>query len=1332
MNTFRHFFFGCFLFLLGLSLEQVSGTNFRPSLSNYQFRHITSSDGLSCNHVLCMLEDSRGYMWFGTEYGLNRFDGYRFRKFFKKDVPYSIDNISALMEDSWGNIWINMGIFVVYDWKTDSFTEAKQVLNGWGISCTDLQNVFIDNDKGLWIEADHKLYHFQPDHSFKVYSLPFSTRVDNLTKVDSQIYLTTTLAWHKLDIHTGAFTELEQPKAIGEQVQKKKNLHTYADKSHDLWIYATEDNKLWRKRYYSDDLEPIEIPSASSNYRIQDIIDDNNGNIWIATDHQGIFILEKNSGRFFHEKNDRLNLSSLSSSNVVNLYLDSHDILWIAYYRSGVSYLPHNSKRIQKADLGMECSVAKIMEDTLTNLWLGTDGEGLLRQKDAQLYQSIEEIPSRTITALHEGSWQRIWIGTYLEGLYCYDHGEVSHFTTGNTNLPDNNIWDIKEDRFKHIWLASIRAGVCLFNAETHEAVPVFKNFPAIGCALQLHYDQKDSLFAATSAGVGIVNVKTMQDTVYLTNRAGSQSFRHDFVRTIYRDSRGWLWMGFAGELLVWNLETDHFLFIEEKDGLCNNLINGITEDKNHNIWVSTANGISNIILKPACGNDPNPILHIQNYTTDDGLLDNDCDYILCREDGSLAVCSQNGYTLISPNIMADEDYPNKPVFTEISVDDKPVFYPPLNNNNECEIEASSGFWPQNHLIRIGFSTLDFNNLHRQRYAYQIDGQMKDWIETDESYVLLNQLKSGKYKLKVKACNANGVWSHDYSTIQIHIRPPFWMTPTAYLIYTLLTIALVHWSGKRYYNKREKKLLLARQEQEAKKQMELYNLKMNFLTNISHDIRTPLSLILSPLESLKEETKDNASVHHKIDIAYHNAHYLLDLINQLLNFRKLEAHAETLHLVSGNIVNFVKEICISFKNYTDKNQRHLSFQSELEYFRMKFDKEKVNRIMYNLLSNATKFTDKNGHIEVDISKDEHNLYICVSDDGIGISEEDKEKIFQPFFQVRQKDVNNGSGIGLHITAEYLKLCGGSITVEPNLPKGSRFICRIPIVEEETETQEKTAEPMAAAQLQDATLPKVLLVEDNIEFINFLSECLSKKYRVLKAEDGEQALEILKETEGIDIIISDVMMPKIDGIKLCNIVKTTLKWSHIPVILLTARTAEEHKLAGLENGADDYLTKPFNLNMLLLRIQKFLDWKTKCQRDLVQKIDIQPKDITISSVDEQFMQKAMKLMEENMANTEYSVENFSQDMNVSRTNLYRKMMAITGKSPIEYMRIIRLKRGKQLLMHGYKINETAYSVGFNNPKYFRKYFKEEFGVTPAEFVKKHLKGESQCTSPDNEP
>ena len=1323
MKTFRYYLFlSCFFLFANCGVGLCA--TFQASQSNYMFRHITSSDGLSCNHVGCILEDSRGYMWFGTEYGLNRFDGYRFKHFFKKDIPYSTDNISSIQEDAWGNIWIDMGVFMVYDWETDSFIEGKQILSTMGVSCRNLHHVFVDNRKGLWVEADGKLYAFGHDKSFKAYALPFTTGVWGLTRVDSQVYLSTHQALYRLDTHNGTFAELRQPDVYGDKVAVKRSLYTYADKSNDLWLYSKEEGKLWRKRYYSDFTEQIKLPSNAVNCRIRDIIDDNKGFIWIATDHQGVFILEKNSGKFHNEKNDRINRSSLGSSNINSLYIDSDGIVWLAHFRSGISYLIHNLQNIRKADLRIECSVAKIMEDSKSNLWLGTDGEGLLQQKNDNLFQAIDEIPSKNITALHEDSRHRIWTGTYLGGLYCYDNGETTHFTTKNSNLPDNNIWDIKADRFNNIWLAFLTDGVCLFDADTRKAIPAFKHVPAIASVIQLFYDGKDTLFAATNAGIGILNVKTGQDTAYVTNRAGTQPFRHHAVRTVYKDSRGWLWMGFAGELAVWNMETDRLLFIEEKDGLCNNLINGITEDQNHHIWVSTAKGVSNIMIK-ANSEDDNPIMHIQNYTTDDGLLDDDCGYMMCRKDGSLAVCSQNGYTIISPNLITDEDYQHKPVFTEVLVDNKPAYNPQLTNNQDCDIVVNSGFWPQNHLIRIGFSTLDFNNLHRQRYAYQIDGQMDDWIETDESYILLNQLKSGDYKLKIKACNAGGVWSDEYSTIGIHIQPPFWMTRTAYLIYTLIVIICFYWSARHFYNKREKKLLLARQEQEAKKQMELYDMKMSFLTNISHDIRTPLSLILSPLESLQEETKRNESVHHKVDIAYHNAHYLLELINQLLNFRKLEAHAETLHLVSGNIVNFIKEICISYKNYADKNQRNLDFQSEMEFFRMKFDKEKVNRIMYNLLSNATKFTDKNGHINVNVTKDEHNVYIAVCDDGIGISEENKKKIFQPFFQVKQKDVNNGSGIGLHITAEYLKLCGGSISVENNQPKGSRFVCRIPIIGEETDKQEKEEETIPVAP--DTVLPKVLLVEDNVEFINFLSESLSKKYYVLKAEDGEQALQILKKNNEIDIIISDVMMPKIDGIKLCNIVKTTLKWSHIPVILLTARTAEEHKLAGLENGADDYITKPFNMNMLMLRIQKFLDWKAKSQRDLVQRIDIQPKDITISSMDERFMQKAMKLMEENMANTEYSVENFSQDMNVSRTNLYRKMIAITGKSPIEYMRIIRLKRGKQLLMHGYRINETAYNVGFSNPKYFRKYFKEEFGITPAEFLKENQKA---CVQDDH--
>ena len=745
-------------------------------------------------------------MWFGTEYGLNRFDGYRFKHFFKKDISYSSDNISSLQEDSWGNIWIDMGVFTVYDWKTDSFIEGKQVLNTMGVECENLRHVFVDNQKCLCVEADNKLYVFEHNKSFKAYTLPFTTGIWELTKIDSQVYLSTYLALYKLDIRSGVFTEQVLPNISGHDIPVRRTLYTYADKSNDLWLYSKEENNLWRKRYYSDTFDQIKFPSCTANCRIRDVIDDNKGNIWIATDNQGVFILDKNSGKFHNEKNDRINRSSLSSSNINDLYVDSDGIVWIAHFRSGVSYMIHNLQNILKADLRIECSVAKIIEDSKSNLWLGTDGEGLLQQENDNQFNSIDKILSKNIIAIHEDSRQRIWAGTFLGGLFCYDNGKAVRFTTENTNLPENNIWDIKEDRFKNIWLAFLTKGVWMFNEKTRKATPAFKHIPAIASVTQLFYDEKDSLFAATNAGIGILNVKTGKDTAYVTNRAGTQSFRHHFVRTVYKDSRGWLWMGFAGELIVWNLKTDQFLFIEEKDGLCNNLINGITEDKNHHIWVSTAKGLSNIIIKDI-GKDGKPVMLIQNYTTEDGLLDNDCGYIMCRKDGNLLICSQNGYTVMLPNLTTDEITFKKPIFTDVWVDNQQIPYSQLSNNayGESEITVSSGFLPQNHLIRIDFSTLDFNNLHRQKYAYQIDGQMNEWIETNDSYILLNQLKSGDYKLKVKVCNSNGIWSDEYSAIRLHIQPPFWMTQTAYLFYILLIIACLYWSGKHFYNKREKK-----------------------------------------------------------------------------------------------------------------------------------------------------------------------------------------------------------------------------------------------------------------------------------------------------------------------------------------------------------------------------------------------------------------------------------------------------------------------------------------------------------------------------------------------
>lgn len=1295
-------------------INPIYSRQYFETSSKHLFYSISTTNGLSCNNVQCILKDSHGFMWFGTEYGLNRYNGYQFKTFFRKEIPNSTDNIKTILEDKQGNIWIDMGDITVYDWRTDSFIDGKEKLKLLGINCNEFKHLFSDSEKRIWMAIDNFLIMIRDDGTISKYILPFQSNINSLSGKGTHMYLTTSDSLYELDIVSGLFSKEQLPPDIISFFDS--NVFIYNDENNDLWLYSTEKKILWRKQNYSNEYKKVILPIDNENCMIRDIIDDEKGHIWIATDKEGIFILEKKSGKFHNEKNDRSNPFSICSNNISHLYRDTDNNIWISHYRAGVSYLVNNSSNITKHDLQLNGSVACILEDSNFQLWLGTDGEGLICKNRNGQYESVN-IPAKSITSLYEDTQKRIWIGTYLKGLFCYDKGHIKQFTSENSNLPNNNIWTIKEDRFNRLWLGSIQKGICCFDTKKQSFTPFFQDY-YIGCCLQMYYDNKDSLFAATNAGIGILNVTTLKDTIFTSNKSGTIKFKHQFVRTIYKDSRNWLWMGFAGELGIWDLNTDSISFINQKDGLCNNLINGIIEDKNHNMWISTANGISNIIINEANISNQNYIKQIFNYTTDDGLLCNDMNGVELINNGDILIASNNGYTSISPINIAPQIKVLEPIISDIFVNGQSLSYTQWRQSSgKYMLSISPTLWLKDYVINLYISTLDFKHLHKQMYAYKFEGKNGDWITTNNNNIQLTQLGYGKHTIKIKAYGPKGLWEDGYTFIEIKITPPFWMSNIAYIIYTILLAVFLFIFFKRIQKKREQKMVLKEQQLYTERQIELYNMKMNFLTNISHDIRTPLSLIVSPLENLLKETKRNENLHNKINVAYRNALYLLSLVNRLLEFRRLDAHVEKLNLISGNIISFIEDIYLSFKTYTDENQKNLIFNTNISSLNMSFDKEKINRIIYNLLSNAAKFTNRNGNIWINIWREDNILFICIADDGIGIPQKNIEQIFNPFFQIRQNDVNNGTGIGLYITKEYIKLHNGNIKVEPNCPKGTKFTIQLPIIiEETTAITNNYINNIDSNNNADTDLkPTLLLVEDNIEFINFLADSLCSQFNIIKAENGKSALKILNEKEP-DIIISDVMMPEIDGLKLCNIIKTNLKWSHIPVILLTARTAEEHKMEGLKNGADDYITKPFSMDLLVLRIQKFLDWKIKCQKDFIRKTNISPEEITISTIDKEFIEKANRIIEKNIDNAYYSVEDFSHDMNISRANLYRKMMAIVGKSPIEYIRITRLKKAKQMLVAGVRISEIAYSVGFNQPKYFTKYFKEEFGVTPKEFIK----------------
>ena len=615
--------------------------------------------------------------------------------------------------------------------------------------------------------------------------------------------------------------------------------------------------------------------------------------------------------------------------------------------------------------------------------------------------------------------------------------------------------------------------------------------------------------------------------------------------------------------------------------------------------------------------------------------------------------------------------------------------------------------------------------MHKLQYAYRLNKD-EEWVKLEGNRIYFNKLSPGTYQLEVKVYENNNSYKNSKaSCLTIHVLPPFWLSVPAYIGYTLLLAGVIIFFFLKMKRKHIRNLSQQKREMEIIQQHEMDEAKMRFFTNVSHDLRTPLSLIIIPLEKLLSSNLEKG-VKEELELIHRNSETLLNEVNQLLDFRKLDQQKTQLMLSHGNLSDFVKEVCGSFIPQAVKKGINIRLHINETKMDMDFDRNKIQRILLNLLSNAVKYNYENGEVIVALDKitanGTENAQIQVADTGIGIKDENKDKIFDRFFQEQHSTTTYiGNGIGLHIVKEYVTMHHGTITVENHIPQGTIFTITLPVThnyavndekQDEAEIREKAVDEVS--DTTDTHKTSLLIVEDNDDFRNFLINCLKGTYQVFDAPNGKEALEILAH-QSIQIVISDVMMPEMDGMELCRKIKTDIRYSHIPVILLTARTADEHELSGLKEGADDYITKPFNLEILLLRIQKILKW-TKNNHEKFKTIDISPSEITVSSLDEQLIEKAIRAVEENMDNSEFSVEELSSYVGMSRGHLYKKLIMITGKSPLEFIRILRVKRGKQLLEQSQlNVSQIAYQIGLS-PKQFAKYFKEEFGYVPSEYIK----------------
>jgi len=1347
----------------------------------FEFSHLNNTDGMSNNQVECIFKDSRGFLWFGTNLGLNRYDGTNFKiyKNIRNDSRSPLfDRILGIQEDVSGNLWIRAAAYMIYDWRSEVFiNNIDSVLIKMGLPAAPVL-IRIDKDKNIYVTSNNKGVYKYDVQTKNVILYPQSESNNDFDVsdiVDIKIQDHFIWALHKngtlerlntdtkmVDVRNTFFKENSQNATIQKSI--------FIDSDNDVWIYPSVDDKgtaflnLKQNRWTLLD-EDKNKPVLSSSF-VRCIGQDSNGLIWIGTDHGGINVFDKKKNDITVIKNDIYNPNSICQNSVISLFCEDNGMVWAGTYKNGISYYHPNLFKFKKSPLfytfkqnaeGFDCN--SLFKDKNNNLWIGTNGRGLIKynaqtgEKKQFRYdsQNAGSVSSDIITAILEDHRQTLWIGTFLGGLDAYD-GKTFHryqIEEDNPNsLANKSVYGLSEDNYNNLWIATLGGGMDKLDSDrktfTHHNTGNSQLMSDV--ILSVFTDPMKNIYLSSDKGSYFIDRNKGEIISYFSKQSYLDSLTSIFINYQIVDSRGLLWIATDKGINIYNPFTKHFKYITYNDGLPSSEVVSLAEDNDGNIWAGTRNGLACIY----CRYTDNSLSYtIAFFDEKDGLPGSICNQnaIFKDRDGIIYVGSTGGYVAFNPEKIYFNQKPPSPRFTDLLITNQ-IIRPNEKYKGRVIIAKSISDLDEIYLkhgetnFTVKFSALNFIHSEKNRYKYMLEGLDNQWTEITDGMgaASYSNLNSGTYRLIVYASNDDNVWSKESISLEIHVAPPVWFSWWAFVIYVVIVATLIRGFVKYKLNKQKEEYEQAQRIVEANRLHEVDELKFKFFTNISHEFKTPLTLIINPLEKLIKSPV-YANNQSTLDIMYKNAHNLLNMVDEILDFRKFDMNKMSLNLSRGSIIEFTKNICQSFSSLAAEKSVKLTFTNYLQELQMEFDKEKMNKIITNLISNAFKYTEE-GSIDVSIGISEQiqtgdaiikQMILKVSDTGIGISPEYLNKIFERFFRIENTETHaqSGTGIGLHLVSEYVKLHGGEISVESTVGKGSVFTVQMPIHNstlKELKNQDVIHSGLSSPQqteidlktdmkpVQRANLPLLLIVDDNEDFCNFITELFVDDYHIVTANDGEEGCSIVLD-QLPDIILCDVMMPKMDGYEFCRKMRNDIRTSHIPIILLTAKSSEENKYSGIEAGADDYISKPFNIDMLKLKIAKIIEKQKKLQSNFKKKINISPSDVEITSIDEKFVQKSISIVEKNMDNPDFLVEDLCKEMGMSRVYFYKKILALTDKTPSEFIRFIRLKRAADLLGKSQKfINEIAFEVGFNDPKYFRKYFKSEFGVTPNEYKK----------------
>lgn len=1304
---------------------------------HYYFKNLSIRNGLSQNTVNAILQDRKGFMWLGTKDGLNRYDGLSFRKF-KHDAanPRSIGNsfITSLYEDFNGNIWVgtDAGVYIYYPEK-EAFEEFdcqslektriersvsmiagdKQgrvwiAVEAQGMFCYDARQKLLRNYPLSEISSNIKCFTFDSGGTLWLgfYGDGLYYSKDNLATV------------HPYGSPEDGKREFEGG-VITKIVQGNYNC---------LYIGSVKEGVSELNLTSGQVRNLLAIDESGESIFCRDLLPYSDNELWIGTE-SGIYIYNLRTAQFIHLRASLYDSYSLSDNAIYALYKDREEGLWIGSYFGGVDYYPRQYTYFAKyypKNIANSLHGKRVREFCRADdgtLWIGTEDGGLNhfnpKTKEFHFFE-----PSAGFTNIHglcmDGS--HLWVGTFSKGLRVIDTrtGVVLRtYTEGHTphSLNDNSIFSICRTSAGEIYLGTL-FGLLRYNRtqDNFDCIPELNG----KFVYDIKEDSYGNLWLATYAnGAYCYDVSARRWKNYVFDAEDEKSLPYDKVLSVFEDSYCQIWLTTqGGGFCLFHPDTETFTRYGLKDGLPNDVVYQIVEDDDRFLWLTTNNGLVRF--------DPKT-MEMKVFSTANGLPTNQFNYRSGFKDeaGNIYLGSINGFVAFDPRTFAENRQVPAVAITDFLLFNKEVSVGETDSPLKSSITFSDKvvLTADQNSFSFRIAALSYQAPRMNKLMYKLEGFDEGWLTIGESpLVTYSNLGYGDYVFKVKASNSDGVWNEQETSLHLSILPPFYLSGWAYCFYVLFfmgcLVCVIFYFKRRNYRKQHRQMEMLEQEKER----EVYHAKIDFFTNVAHEIRTPLTLIKGPLENIILKKEVDSETKEDLYIMKQNTERLLNLTNQLLDFRKTETRGFRLNFTECDVVAVLRETYFRFTSLA--KQKGLDFILELpqECFMADVNQEALTKIISNLLNNGVKYAST--YLRISLETDEKVFHIRTFNDGEMIPDTMKEEIFKPFVRLDKEDeVTTGTGIGLALSRSLAELHQGSLMME----KGEEVNCfclTLPVNQDSTITLSaenvSQVEENSCGWEQEETdtkekKPMILVVEDNPDMLAFIRKQLTTEYSVLTAMNGIEALAVL-DNHYVNLVVSDVMMPQMDGFELCKTIKSDLSYSHIPVVLLTAKTNIQSKIEGLELGADAYIEKPFSVEYLLANISSLIHNREKLRQTFAKSPFVAANTMALTKADEEFIWKLNDIIQANLHNPEFSMEDMADALKMSRSSFYRKIKGVLDLSPNEYLRLERLKQAAQLLKEGKsRVNEICYTVGFNSPSYFSKCFLKQFGVLPKDFI-----------------